>query len=207
MLQRLLARLFLRERLVDECRGDAQCGKRDECGAPAVVGREQRASERQHDRAGETAQHVEAHGGGAALRWKPRCQQREARREQQRAEHAGDELRDQREPEHVDQSEAQRQRRPAEQPDEEQPLGSEAVGEKARRDLPERVAQRRRGREHACLREADLQILADERQQQRNRTESETVHDLAEHDERNGVDPVAVQGARGSRDVRVCAHG
>jgi hypothetical protein len=115
-------------------------------------------------------------------------------REQQGAEGPGDELVREREPEHVDHPEDQGQRRPAQQSDEEQPPRAEAIGQIARRNLRERVAQHARGRKRAALREVDLQVLADQRQQQRNRGQGEKVRDLAEHHQPGGDDPVAAHG-------------
>ena len=169
-----LAGLLFAERQIQKRGADSRDGKEDKREPPAVVVRQQRAHQGQEDVAGEAAHHVEAHGRGPALRRKPRSKQRETRREHQCPEHSRNKLVDHRELERMDKSEVQRQQGRAEDAHEEQALGTEPVREVTRRNLPERIGQRRSGGKHSRLREAHLQVLADQREEECDTAKSQS---------------------------------
>ncbi len=118
--------------------------------------------------------------------------------EHERTEDAGDRLRDEHHRVGVRQREHDREGVRAEQSDAEQQLGAHPVGEDAGRHLHERIRERRDGRQQARLREAQSEVGADERQEQRDRPDRDRLRALRHDDERR------VEGGAASLAWRWC---
>ncbi len=154
---------------------------------------EERPDEREQDVPRHAADHVHAHRGRLAVRGEPGSDERQARREDQRAERTRHDLIRERGRIGLDHPEVEREQRRAEDADEKDALRPEAVGEVAAGDLAERIGEGRGGGQHSRLREAHVQVFADERQEERDSAQRQHVEALAEHHQRDGERGVAPQ--------------
>jgi len=69
--------------------------------------------------------------------------------------------------------------------------------------LAEGIGEGRGGGQHPSLREAHVQVLADERQEERDAAQGQHVEALAEHHQRDGERGVAPGGGGGSGEGHV----